>query len=174
VSCFFPKDEAFVLTLVRTGHAGAAGVLHALYLRSQEGGSYNVQCSLTVSNLHMMKAGVYTAEQQEKMKQRNVELIGHMRHYDEIVSHGVNRHCVRGYIADRPFEKAIRPEYYETIDGSPWGWGPVEVVRLALRFNKSKISFPLGASPPGYHLPQWKAERNAHFDPLPVYVEAST
>ena len=154
----------------RTGHAGAASVLHALYLRSHDGGSYNVQCSLTISNLQMIKAGKYSAKQQEAMKKRNIELVGHMRHFDEIVSHGKNRHCVRGYIADRPFDKAIRKEFYEAISGKPWGWSQeVEVVSLALRFSATKTSFPYGAFPPGYHLPSWTPVANPGFVPLPVY-----
>ncbi len=94
-----------------------------------------------------------------------------MRHYDEIVSHGVNRHCVRGFIADRGFEKAIKKEYYEELDGTPWGWGPIEVCSLAIRFGRMKTGFPIGANPPGWHLPQWTVERNCGFDPLPVYSE---
>lgn len=119
----------------------------------------------------MLSYGEYTPEQIAALKKRNPELIGHMRHYDEIVSHGMNRHVVRGFIADRGFENAIKKEYYEKIDGSPWGWGPIEICSLAIRFSKTKTSFPLGASPPGYHLPQWTAERDMNFEPLPVYVE---
>lgn len=129
-----------------------------------------MQCSLTISNLHMIKAGKYSAKQQEAMKKRNIELVGHMRHFDEIVSHGKNRHCVRGYIADRPFDKAIRKEFYEAISGKPWGWSQeVEVVSLALRFSATKTSFPYGAFPPGYHLPSWTPVANPGFVPLPVY-----
>ncbi|KAH8816703.1 CoA-transferase family III domain-containing protein [Xylogone sp. PMI_703] len=155
-----------------TGHAGAASVLHALILRHKNGGSYNTQCALTISNLHMLSYGTYTADQIAALKKRNPELVGHMRHYDEIVSHGKNRHCVRGFIADRGFEKAIKKEYYEEIDGNPWGWGPLNVCNLAVRFSKTKTNFPIGACPPGYHLPQWTVERNTDFEPLPPYVEA--
>jgi hypothetical protein len=122
----------------------------------------------------MLSYGTYTEEQQAKLKKRNPELIGHMRHFDEIVSHGVNRHCVRGYIADRPFEKAVKKEYYQEIDGSPWGWGAVQVPALAIRMSKMKTGFPLGASPPGWHLPSWKAERNPDFLPLPAYVQSES
>lgn len=153
----------------RTGHARAASVLHALYLRSHEGGSFNVQCSLTISNLHMIKAGKYSTEQQEIMKKRNFELVGHMRNFDGIASHGKNRYCIRGHIADRPFEKAIRKEFYETVSGKPWGLDQeAEVVSLALRFSDTKTSFPHGAFPPGYHLPGWTTVANLDFDPLPI------
>lgn len=152
-----------------TGHAGACGVLQALLLRSLNGGSYTVQCALAVSNLQMMSFGKYSEEQIEKIKARNPELVGHMRHYDEIVSHGVNRHVVRGVIADRPFEKAIKKEYYETIDGSPWGWNDVEIVKLGFQLTKTPTNFSFGAHPPGYHLPAWKAEKNPDFEPLPKW-----
>lgn len=127
----FPGPNADYLT----GHAGAAAVLHALYLRARRGGSYVTQCALLVSNLQMQSYGKYTDEQQASLKARNKSLIGHMRHYDEIVSHGKNRHVVRGFIADRAFEAAIKPEYYQTLDGSMWGLGPIDVIRLALRFR---------------------------------------
>ncbi|KEF51213.1 uncharacterized protein A1O9_12716 [Exophiala aquamarina CBS 119918] len=161
----FPGPNADYLT----GHAGACGVLHALLLRSTQGGSYTVQCALAVSNLQMMSFGKYSEAQLEKLKARNPELIGHMRHYDEIVSHGVNRHVVRGFIADRPFEKAIKKENYEVISGEPWGWEDVEVVRLGFSLTKTNTKFPLGAHPPGYHLPQWKAAKNPDFEPLPSW-----
>jgi len=159
-----------LLTLVypdfRTGHAGAAGVLHALHKRANLGGSYVVQCALLVANMQMLSYGTYTEDQQDALKKRNPELVGHMRHYDEIVSHGRNRHCVRGFIADRPFEKAIKPEYFQEIDGSPWGLGPVSVAKFALKLSKTETSFPIGAAPPGYHLPQWTLERNPSFEPV--------
>ena len=120
----------------------------------------------------MLSYGGYNEEQLEALKKRNSELVGHMRHYDEIVSHGVNRHCVRGFIADRPFHKAIKKAYYQQIDGSPWGWGPVNVVNLALRMGKTKTDFPIGAAPPGYHLPKWTVETNPDFEPLQPYVNS--
>jgi hypothetical protein len=120
-----------------------------------------------VSNLHLLSFGEYKEDQLVALKARNPELIGHMRHYDEIRSHGANRHCVRGYIADRPFERAIKDVYYQTIDGSPWGIkGDLNVINLGLRMSGTKTDFPLGAAPPGYHLPQWEAARNPDFVPL--------
>ncbi|KAK5309105.1 hypothetical protein LTR93_012259, partial [Exophiala xenobiotica] len=107
----FPGPNADYLT----GHAGAAAVLHGLYLRQRHGGSYIAQCSLLVSNLHMQSYGTYNAEQQEALKGRNKDLVGKLRHYDEIVALSVKRHMVEGYIADRTFESAIRKEYYQTV-----------------------------------------------------------
>ncbi|KAL3584684.1 hypothetical protein FPOAC2_14465 [Fusarium poae] len=158
----FPGPNADYLT----GHAGAAGVLHALLLRSQKGGSYNVQCSLVISDLHMQKYGVYNDDQIEKLKKRNPELVGHMRHYDEIVSHGRNRHCVRGFIADRTFEEALPKSFYQTLSGKGWGLSDIEVVRLPLQLSKTKTDFPVGAFPPGYHLPKWVPEDNLNFEKI--------
>ncbi|OAP56478.1 hypothetical protein AYL99_09657 [Fonsecaea erecta] len=112
----FPGPNADYLT----GHAGAAGVLHGLYLRSRQGGSYVVQCSLVVSNMQMQSYGKYTEEQQAALKARNRDLIGKIRHYDEIVSHGRNQNVIRGFIADRGFDKAIKHEYYQKVDGSQY------------------------------------------------------
>ncbi|KIV82925.1 hypothetical protein PV11_04990 [Exophiala sideris] len=170
----FPGPNADYLT----GHAGAAAVLHALYLRARHGGSYLTQCSLLVSNLQMQSFGQYTEAQQAAVKARNKDLIGHMRHYDEIVSHGKNRHVVRGFIADRAYEDAIKPEYYQTMDGSMWGLGDIEVVNLALRFQGDgheeeamRTDWVVGACPPGYHLPEWERKLNQDFEPIkPVDV----
>lgn len=117
----------------------------------------------------MVSYGKYTEDQLTKLKARCPELIGHMRHYDEIVSHSANRHVVRGVIADRGFENAIQKKDFQTIDGKPWGWDDVEVVRAPFRFSKTATSFPLGAHPPGYHLPQWTVEKNPDFEPIPRY-----
>ncbi|KAJ4184481.1 hypothetical protein NW759_017024 [Fusarium solani] len=148
-----------------TGHAGAAGVLHGLYLRHKKGGSYTTQCSLTVSDLQMMSCGEYSEEQKQAIKKRN-PVVGQMRHYDEIVSMGINTFTIRGFLADRAFEKVFKKDYYQTIDGSPWGYPPVDVVRLALQMSDTKTDFPIGAAPPGYHLPQWTVEKNPDFEAI--------
>ncbi|KAI8937387.1 hypothetical protein NX059_006591 [Plenodomus lindquistii] len=164
----FPGPNADYLT----GHAGVAGVLHALYLRAHQGGSYVVQCSLLVSNLQMLSYGNYTEEQQSRLKERSKELVGSIRHYDEIVSHSKNLNAVRGFIADRSFEKAIKPEYFQQIDGSPWALGPLDVVRLALQFKGDggskgmKSDWVVGAYPPGFHEPAWERKENADFEPI--------
>jgi hypothetical protein len=164
----FPGPNADYLT----GHAGAAAVLHALLLRHQQGGSYSVQVSLTTSNLQMLSHGTYSEPQQAALKKRNLELVGHMRHYDEIVSHGVNRHCVRGFIADRGFEGAIKKEYYQQLDGAPWGWeGGIDVVRLGLKLGQMRTDWRMGAFPPGFHQPGWEGEVNEEFEKLPVFVK---
>lgn len=115
----------------------------------------------------MVSYGKYTEDQLTKLKARNPELIGHMRHYDEIMSHQVNRHVVRGLIADRDVAGITRKDNYQTIDGSPWGLDCVDVVKPPFKLTKTPTSFPLGAYPPGYHLPQWVAVDNPHFEPIP-------
>lgn len=166
----FPGPNADYLT----GHAGAAAVLHALYLRGRRGGSYVAQCSLLVSNLHMQSYGVYTPEQQETLKRRNPDLIGHMRHYDEIVSHGRNRHVVRGFIADRGFDHAIKKRFFQTVPGDSWGLGDLDVVGLALSFQPEadkadkgmRTDWAVGPCPPGYHLAEWERKENKNFEPI--------
>ncbi|OAL45653.1 CoA-transferase family III [Pyrenochaeta sp. DS3sAY3a] len=164
----FPGPNADYLT----GHAGVAGVLHSLYLRARQGGSYVVQCSLLVSNLQMQSYGNYSEEQQSRLKERNKELVGSIRHYDEIVSHGKNLHAVKGFVADRSFEKAIKPEYFQQIDGSSWGLGPIDVVRLALQFKGDgggkgmKSDWAVGAYPPGFHEAAWERKDNVDFEPI--------
>ncbi|KIW90066.1 uncharacterized protein Z519_09497 [Cladophialophora bantiana CBS 173.52] len=170
----FPGPNADYLT----GHAGAAAVLHALYLRSHVGGSYVAQCSLLMSNLQMQSYGTYTSAQQESLKARNKELVGHMRHYDEIVSHGRNRHVVRGFIADRGFEGAIKKQFFQTVAGDTWGLNDLEVVSLALKFKDSpdreegkegmRTDWDVGPCPPGYHLPEWVRKENDAFVPITV------
>ncbi|OAL42855.1 CoA-transferase family III, partial [Pyrenochaeta sp. DS3sAY3a] len=164
----FPGPNADYMT----GHAGAAGVLHAIYLGSIHGGSYVTQCSLLVSNLHMMSFGTYSEEQQARMKERNKDLVGHTRHYDEIVSHGKNRHVVRGFIADRGFEKAIKSKFYQTVDGSMWGLGNIDIVKSALVFSGKKettgmrTDWTAGPCPPGYHEPEWERKQSSTFIPI--------
>ncbi|KAJ4318832.1 hypothetical protein N0V84_006645 [Fusarium piperis] len=110
--------------------------------------------------------GEYDQDQIEKLKKRNPELVGHMRHYDEIVSHGRNRHCVRGFIADRPFEDALPKHYYQTLSGVGWGLPDIDVVRFPLSLSKTSTDFPVGAFPPGYHVPKWAAEENITFEKI--------
>lgn len=149
-----------------TGHAGVAGVLHALYLRRNLGGSYAVQCSLLVSNLHMLKRGTYDPDQLEALKKRNPDYVGKVRHFDEIVSLSVKGGIINGFKADRAQEIAFKQKYYQQIDGSPFGLGPLEVVNLALRMSQTRTDFSLGAAPPGYHLPSWSVKKNPDFEPI--------
>lgn len=120
----------------------------------------------------MQSYGTYTEEQQKVLKERNKELIGHMRHYDEIVSHGKNKHVVRGFIADRGFEKAIKQKFYQTVDGRPWGLSDVELVKSALVFqgddqnSAMRTDWVVGPCPPGYHKPDWERKPNASFEPI--------
>lgn len=165
------QNESFGLTKHRTGHAGVAGVLHGLYQRAKIGGSYVVQCSLLVADLHLRSYGQYTPQQLEALKRRNKNVIGKVRHYDEIVSLGVKRIAPLGFQADRDEAKAYPKSYYETVDGSPWGYNPLEVVSLALRMSKSRTDFKLGCAPPGYHLPQWTLQTNPDFKPIAPYAE---
>ncbi|KIW24044.1 uncharacterized protein PV07_09783 [Cladophialophora immunda] len=167
----FPGPNADYLT----GHAGAAGVLHGLYLRSRQGGSYVVQCSLVVSNMQMQSYGKYTEEQQVPLKARNKDLVGRIRHYDEIVSHGRNENVIRGFIANRGFENAIKKEYYQKVDGSMWGLGDLDLVKLALEFQACgspadseamRTDWHIGPCPPGYHLPKWERKENENFEPI--------
>lgn len=123
----------------------------------------------------MQSYGKYTAQQQERLKIRNKDIVGQMRHYDEIVSHGKKQHAVKGFLADRQFEMAFKNEYFEKTDGQMWGLGDIDVVSLALKFKipsaendgeGMKTSFPVEACPPGYHLPDWERKRNKVFQPI--------
>lgn len=145
-------------------------MLHALLQRATLGGSYTVQCSLTTSNLQMVSYGKYTDEQISRIKARNPDLVGHMRHYDEIVSHSFHRHTARGFIADRGLSNAFRKADFQTIDGSAWGWDDVDIVTPPFKLTKTRMTFPIGGFPPGYHLPQWEPSQNADFEPIPRYV----
>lgn len=168
----FPGPNADYLT----GHAGAVGVLHALYLRSHQGGSYVTQCALLVANIQMKSYGMYTQEQQEALKARHKDLIGHMRYYDEIVAHGKKRHIVKGFQADRSFDQAFRKKSYQSVDGNMWGGlGDIELVKLALEFTHGdaatdtpamRTDWTVGPCPPGYHLPEWELKLNPDFVPI--------
>lgn len=172
----FPGPNADYLT----GHAGAAAVLHGLYLRKRHGGSYIAQCSLLVSNLHMQSYGMYNAEQQEALKARNKDLVGKPRHYDEIVALSAKRLMVDGFIADRNFESAFKKEYYQTVAGNMWGFGDLKIVKFALKFSSDggkgdgvgiRTDWTIGPCPPGYHLPQWTRQENDAFEHIiPAFV----
>jgi hypothetical protein len=126
--------------------------------------------------MQMQSYGKYTEEQQAALKARNKGLVGRLRHYDEIVSHGKNQNVVRGFIADRGFDKAVKEEYYQTVDGSVWGLGDLDIVKTALRFQTCgnpatsgeamRTDWSVGACPPGYHLPEWERKGNKDFIPI--------
>ena len=120
---------------------------------------------MTVSNLQLLSYGNYTEAQQAALKKRNPDLVGHIRHYHDITAHSIKQHTIRSYIANRSAEKALKKEYYQQIDGSPWGWEGIdlEVINLAFRLSDQRTDFPIGAAPPGYHLPSWKVEKNPDF-----------
>jgi hypothetical protein len=120
----------------------------------------------------MQSYGNYTEEQQAQLKARNKELVGSMRHYDEIVSVGKKLYAVKGFVADRSHEEAIRPEYFQQLDGSSWALGPIDVVGLALRFKGDggskgmKTDWAVGAYPPGFHEASWEKKENVDFEPI--------
>jgi hypothetical protein len=116
--------------------------------------------------MYLQRYGEYDEEQLASLKKRNADLVGHTRHYDEIVSHGRNRHCVRGYIADRSFQDALPDSYYQTMNGNAWGLEDLKVVHLALSMSETRTDFPFGAFPPGHHLPKWSAEENPEFEKI--------
>lgn len=155
-----------------TGHAGAAAVLHGLYLRSRLGGSYVAQCALLVADLHLQSYGKYTQEQQEALRARNKDLLGHHRHHDEVISHHQSKFVIRGFVADRESESALKKQYYQKVDGSSWGLGELEIITSALKFNGEddqsgmRTDFRIGPHPPGYHLPQWDRQKNPDFEPI--------
>ena len=138
----------------------------------------------------MASYGLYPPALQAAIKARNPELIGHMRHFDEIVSHGKNRHVVRGFMADRGLDGVVKGKYYQAVDGGCWGLGEMQVVRLALDFRAGgkeeedgatgtsggggegmRTDWVVGASPPGFHLPEWERKMNPAFEPI-VAVDA--
>jgi hypothetical protein len=156
----------------RTGHAGAAGILHALYSRARQGGSFVVQCALLVSNLQMQAYGMYDENQQDRLKARNKGIVGQIRHYHEIVSHGKKQHVIRGFLADRKSEEAFKKEYFQTTSGQAWGLDNIEVVSSALkykaegangRYEGMRTDFLVEACPPGYHLAEWERKKNIEF-----------
>jgi hypothetical protein len=158
--------DSLLIESIRTGHSGVAGILHAVYQRYKTGGSYLVQCSLVISNLHMISHGKYSEEQIKALKQRNEAVLGKVRHYDEVVSLNVKEYIVRGFQANRSFEMAYKKQYFQRIDGKPWGMPAIDVVSLGLKLSNTKTDFPFGAAPPGYHLPQWSFKENPDFEPI--------
>lgn len=155
----------------RTGHAGVLGILNALIQRNRYGGSYVVQCSLLASNMQLLSYGGYNEGQLDRLRKRNSNTVGKIRHYDEILSQARMRYTNAAFVADRT-ETCMKKEFFQTVDGSPWGLGPLELVATPLKMSRTRTDFRLGTSPPGYHLPQWTAVKNADFKPLPQVRES--
>lgn len=65
-----PIAPPFPMADFGTGEMGAIAILHALYLRSTVGGSYQVQVSLCAYNNLLMNYGEYSAPIQEAMRRR--------------------------------------------------------------------------------------------------------
>jgi hypothetical protein len=131
-----------------------------------------VQCSLLVASLQMQSYGKYSKEQLKSLKARNKSLIGSVRHFDDIVSHGKKQFPIKGFIADRSFDKAFKPEYFQQIDGKDWGLGIVDVVTLPVQFKQRsgqpgmRSDWKIGAYPPGFHEAAWEVRENPEFQPI--------
>ena len=134
--------------------------------RNKLGGSYVLKCSLLASNMQLLSYGRYTGEQLEHLKERNPKTYGQIRHYDEILSQARMGYTHNAFIADRT-AACLKEEFYETVDGSGWGLGPIDLVSVPLKMQKMRTDFRLGVHPPGYHLPQWTAEEDTNFKRLP-------
>jgi hypothetical protein len=116
--------------------------------------------------MQLLSYGRYTGEQLEHLKKRNPKTYGQIRHYDEILSQARMGYTHNAFIADRT-EACLKKKFYETVDGSAWGLGPIELVSVPLKMSETRTDFKLGVHPPGYHLPQWTVEENTSFKRLP-------
>ncbi|KAJ5895492.1 hypothetical protein N7495_007183 [Penicillium taxi] len=152
---FFGLDEPIVPLLPNSdyqmGIAGAAAVAHALYARTKDDVTFDIDISLTQYNIWYYRLG-HHAEEQKKHLLKLHENHG-LRHYHEIFILIEKMHAAVRKVRPDAFEQE---EYFETMSGKDWGIeDDVRVLSLPFTLNKSRLTYDVPSGIKGRDKPEW-------------------
>ena len=133
------------------GLAGAAAVIHALFLRTKDDVTFDIDISLTQYNIWYYHLGLYTPEQQAALKARNEGIS--LRHYDEM-----NSLIFKTYRAIKKSRPDIfeHPEYFERMSGREWGLdSDLMILTPPFKLSKSALGYDVPSGIRGRSEPEW-------------------
>ncbi|KAL1619280.1 hypothetical protein SLS56_010170 [Neofusicoccum ribis] len=154
---FMGLDEPVVPLLpnsdYQTGLIGAAAILQALFQRTKNDATYDIDVSLTQYNIWYYRLGQYTPEQQKALLARNEGF--HVRHYDEMQTLLVKSHAAITKARPDIFK---HPEYFWKMPGNEWGIEEdISILAPAFKFDKSKLEYTVPSGSRGRSKPEWGA-----------------
>ncbi|KAF2088022.1 CAIB/BAIF family protein [Saccharata proteae CBS 121410] len=135
----------------QTGLVGAAAILHALYNRTKEDITYDIDVSLTQYNIWYYRLGQYTPEQQKALLARNEGF--ELRHYDEMQTLLQKTHAAMKKARPDLF---VHPEYFEKMTGREWGLEEdILILVPPFKLGMSKLEYQTPSGPRGRSRPMW-------------------
>lgn len=133
------------------GLAGAAAICHALFARTKEDVTFDIDISLTQYNIWYYRLGLYDPEQQKALLDLNKDL--DVRHYDEMSSL-----IMKTYAAvkkSRP-DAFTHPEYFETMSGKDWGIeDDIRILAPSFKLSNSTLGNNVPSGRRGRSEPVW-------------------
>ncbi|KAL6242074.1 hypothetical protein RBB50_010986 [Rhinocladiella similis] len=135
----------------QTGLAGAAAAIQSLIARTKEDVTFDIDISLTQYNIWYYRLGLYSEEQQEKIRKRDPTFSP--RHFDDMPVLVAKTHesCRRV----RP-DMFAHPEYFWEMSGQEYGLDEnFLVLAPAFKFEKSHIAWEVPTGRRGRSKPEW-------------------
>lgn len=152
---FISPDCVSGLIDCSTGIAGVSGILQALMLRAEKGGSYSVDVALNYYSQWLVNScGVYPAEVKNELWEKNGNPV--FRHYHNML-YTIPRHLAM--IHKNSKDVLLRDEFFENRSCKNLG--------INIRTPRPILSFPNGEVKPGYNVgtrtngvdqPRWPAD----------------
>lgn len=141
-----------------TGTAGAVSVLHALWLRTKEGGSYNISISLTAINQFILSLGEIPEEEQSRL--RDIYNIGKKGGFEFQPYESVSLVALKTLNA---ISKAIDPGFITDLsrfDELPSHWGEdgemIQFGKSPIKFDEHvSVGYNCGSGRAGIYKPLW-------------------
>lgn len=131
--------------------AGAAAAIQSLIARTKEDVTFDIDISLTQYNIWYYRLGLYSEEQQEKIRKRDPTFSP--RHFDDMPVLVAKTHesCRRV----RP-DMFAHPEYFWEMSGQEYGLDEnFLVLAPAFKFEKSHIAWEVPTGRRGRSKPEW-------------------
>jgi len=140
-----------ILRYSRCGFSGSIATIHALYLRSHNGGSYNIDVSLNQFNLFYLSLGQYTDAKGDELHRLHHGLS--LRHYDDMPA--LVRKTLESLRKNRP-ELMEDQSFFQEADAK---WGVegenVRFVAPCIQFDTTLVEYKIGTCEPGSYDPKW-------------------
>ena len=132
---------------------GATAAIQALIARTKEDATFDIDISLTQYNIWYYKLGLYTEEEQKKLRSRDVEF--YPRHYDDMST--LVGKTVKSLERIRP-DIFTHPEYFWDMSGRGYGLeDDFRVLAPAFKFESSSIGWKVPSGRRGRSKPEWAA-----------------
>lgn len=135
----------------QTGLIGAAAILNALFQRTKDDQTFDIDVSLTQYNIWYYRLGQYNKEQSEALLARNKGFTA--RHFDEMQTLLIKTSAAIRAVRPDIFE---HPEYFWQMSGREWGIEEdITILAPPFKLEKSKLEYAIPSGSKGRSRPQW-------------------